>query len=129
MATANMKLNISDCMADKTEIASSKHTFFWSRNALETRLITICCPLPHLQRYSRWRSRWLPKTGRFNSSDCMAETTEILRAKHTFLWSRNAMETKLITIRRPITKFAEIFKMASRWLPKQKIEYLRLYGR
>ena len=49
-------------MADKTDIPSDKHTFLWSRNAMETKLITISCPLQNLQRYSRWRPRWLPKT-------------------------------------------------------------------
>ena len=32
-------------MADRTEIPSAKHTFLWSRNAMETKLITICCPI------------------------------------------------------------------------------------
>ena len=50
---------------------------------------------------------------KFNISDYMADKTEILSAKHSFSWSRNAMETKLITICYPITTFAEIFKMAS----------------
>ena len=51
MAAENIKLNISDCMTDRTEIPSAKHTFSWKRNALETRLITICCPLSNFQRY------------------------------------------------------------------------------
>ena len=41
MAVENKKLNISDCMADKTEIPSAWHTFLWSRNAMETKLIAI----------------------------------------------------------------------------------------
>ena len=41
-------LYISDCMADRTdrtEIPSAKHTLLWSRNAMETKVITICCPI------------------------------------------------------------------------------------
>ena len=37
MAAENRKLNISDCMADKTEIPRAKHTFLWSRNAIENK--------------------------------------------------------------------------------------------
>ena len=48
MAAENRKLNISDCMTDKTEISSAKQTFLWSRNAMETTLITIGCPLQNL---------------------------------------------------------------------------------
>ena len=62
MAAENRKLNVSDCMADKTEIPSAQHTFLWSRNTMETNLITTCCPLKNLQRYSRWRPRLQPKT-------------------------------------------------------------------
>ena len=50
---------------------------------------------------------------KLNISDFMADKTEIPSARHTFLWSRNVMETNLNTICFPITKFAEIFKMTS----------------
>ena len=45
MAAENRKLNIFDCMTDKTEIPSAKHTFLRSKNAMETNRITICCPI------------------------------------------------------------------------------------
>ena len=67
---------------------------------------------------------------KLNISDCMADKTEISRVKYTLMWSRNTMETKLITTCRPITKLAEIFKMESKMAAENtKIEYHRLYGR
>ena len=45
MAAGNRQVNISDCMADKTEIPSAKHKFLWSRHALKTKLFAICCPI------------------------------------------------------------------------------------
>ena len=50
----------------------------------------------------------------------MADKTKIPSAQHTFMWSRNAMETKLITICWPIKKFAEIFKMASKMVAENR---------
>ena len=122
IAAENRKLNISDCMADKTEIARVKHTFLWSWNAMETKRITICCPIKKFAEIFKIASKMAAENRKLNISDCMADKTEISSANHTFLWSRNAMETKLITICRPITKCAEMFKMA----PKMAAENRQL---
>ena len=93
----NRKLNICDCMADKTEIPRAKHTFLWSGNAMETTLITICRPIIKFAEIFKMASEMAAKNRKLNLSDCMANKTEIPSAKHTFLWSRNTLETRLIT--------------------------------
>ena len=57
-------------------------------------------------------SKMAVENRKLNISDCMADKTKFPSAQNSFLWSIIAMETKLITICFPITKFAEIFKMA-----------------
>ena len=100
-------------MADKTEIPRAKHTLLWSGNAMKTILITIYRPITKFAEIFKMASKMAAENIQFNISDCKADKTEIPRAKHTFLWSGNAMKTKLIIIYRTITKFVEIFKMAS----------------
>ena len=112
MAAENRKFNISDYMAYKTEIPSKCSAYIlWSRNAIETKPITICCPITKFAEMFKMGSKMAAENRKFNISDSMADKTEIPRAKHTFLWSRNAMETKLITICCLVTKFPELFKM------------------
>ena len=114
MAAENRKLNISDCMADKTEISRVKYTLVWSRNTMETKLITTSRPITKLSEIFKMESKMAAENTKLNITDCMADKTEISSAKHTFLWSRHTLQTKFNTICCPITKSAEIFKMASK---------------
>ena len=112
MAAENRKFNISDCITGETEILSTKHTFLWSRNAMETMLITTCCPVTY--RVFKIASKVAAGNRKLNISDCLADKFRNCKCKAYILWSRNALETKLITLCCPITEFAEIFKMASK---------------
>ena len=124
MAAESRKCNIFDCMVDKTEIPSAKHTFLWSRNTFETRLITICCPITKFAEIVKMASKMAAENRQFNISDCMTDKTEIPSAKHTFLWSRNAMETKRITML-PIAKFAyKIWSVQIYTFPQAKMKSL-----
>ena len=78
---------------------------------METKLITKCCPLTKFAEISKIASKMAAENRKLNISDCMAGKTEIPSAKHTFVWSSNAMETKLITICCPITQFAPIIDL------------------
>ena len=93
-------------MADTTEIPSAKQKFVWSRHALKIKLITIFCPTTRFPDILKMASKMAAENRKLNITYCMADKTEIPCAKRTFLWSRNAMETKRITICCPITKFA-----------------------
>ena len=65
---------------------------------METKLITICCPITKFAEIFKMASKIAAENRQLNISECMADETEIPSAKHTFLWSRNALEAKLITI-------------------------------
>ena len=75
------------------KILSAKHTFLWSRNALETKLITICCPITKFAEIFKMASKMAAEKRKLNISYCMAEKAEMPSTKHTFLWSMNAIET------------------------------------
>ena len=85
MAAETRKLNISDCRADKTEISSDKHKFWWSRNALETKLITICHSITKLVETLFKMASKTAENRKLNISECMADKTVIPSAKHKFL--------------------------------------------
>ena len=106
MAAENRKFNISDCMLDKTDIPSAKRTLLWSRNAMETKLITICFPITKFAVIIQDGVQDGCRKRKLNISDCMADKTEIPSVKHSFLWSRNANGNKANYNILPIAKFA-----------------------
>ena len=112
MADENREFNISGCLADKTEIPNARHTFLWSKNAMETKLVTVCFPTTKFAEIFKMAFKIAAENRKLNISDFMADKTEIASAQHTFLWSSIAMETKPITMFSQ--KFAELFKMASK---------------
>ena len=82
MAAETRKFNISDCMAEKTEILKTKHTVLWSRNAMEPKLITICRPITHFAEIFKMAA----ENRKLSIPDCMADKTHIPSAKHAFVW-------------------------------------------
>ena len=129
IATDNRKLNISDCMADKTEIQSDKNKFLWSRHALKTKLIAICCPIAKFAEIFKMAFKTAADNRKLNISDSMADKTEIPSAKHAFLWSRHAFEITLITMFPHYKIYRDIQDGVQDCCRKQKIEYLQLYNR
>ena len=85
-------------MADETEIPSANHTFLCSMNAMERKLITICCPITNFAEIFKMASKMAAENRKFNISDCMQTKQKFQVLSILFLWSRNAMETNLITI-------------------------------
>ena len=73
---------------------------------METKLITICRPITKFAEIFKMASKMAAENKKLNIFDYMVDKTEIPSAKHTFLWSRNAKETRRITICFPITKCA-----------------------
>ena len=97
----------------------AKHTFLLSRNAMETKLITVFLPIIKFAEIFKMASKMAAENRKFKISDCGADKTEISSAEQNFLWSRNALETRF-----PIQYFALLpnLQRYSRWRPRWQLE-------